>query len=191
MPGTLQRRIDKALDIIAGAVHLAYRLALILIIAVAALLSLVAWYVYPPLIFIIVLVAVLAAWYATTKKDEIAEIIDDADDESAIPQGRASSGHSRLRTMPKRIIDKVLDSALSTLLETAMFVPGGCAFLAALAFVFGYNGFGCIAAVVSLTLFLFIACILSILRHVANQWINSLFGESEGPHASEQSPLLE
>lgn len=190
MPNKLQRRIDKALDLIAAAVRLAHRIALVCIVAVAILLSFVAWYLYSPFIVVIAFVAVGAAWYVTAKKDEIAEIIEDADEQSGLPQDESGPHRSRLSSMPRRIVDKVVDQAMSTVVETALLGPVGGAILAAGAFVMGYNGFGWIVGIVSLTLFLLIFCAQSMVKHIANQWVETLFGQSEEHSQSEKSPLL-
>lgn len=168
-----------------------HRLAIFLIVCCAFLVSLLLFQFYPLAIIPVVIVSVIAILYVDSKKQAISELIEDADEESALtPTGR--QGHRAL-ALPKRIVLRVLDQVLGSASDTAMLAPLACIGVAVIAFVCEYNTVGGVAVFIGVVLFLLVLCSCHLAEVVAHGWVERLFGDDSNAHSrnTETTPLVD
>lgn len=186
---SIRARIDQALDLVASFVRIAHRIAIFLIVCCAFLLSLLAFQFYPLAILPVVVVAAVAILYVNGKKDAISELIEDADEETALtpPDHEAHS-----LELPKRIVLRVLDQVLGSASDTAMLMPLVCVGIAVVAFGFGYNTVGGVVVFIGTVLFLLVSCSCHLAKYVTHGWVEELLGDGSDEHSSntETTPLL-
>lgn len=200
---SLQARIDQALDYISSTVKVIHTISLILIAIAAFLLALLFFHIYPPLVFLILLLALCAVYYVNSKKDAIAELIDETDEEnvaSSVSRNESSNTQSHHHTrFARRLIFKLVDNVLDVGRDYALSAPLVFAAVAVVAAIFKYNAVATTFTILAAVLLATICCGCHITKYLAHYWVDYFFdhdpagdatGASSSNYPQERTPLL-
>lgn len=199
---SLQDRIDRALELISNAVNIIHVASLLLIALAAFLLSLLFFYIYPPLVFLVLLVALCAVYYVNSKKDAITELIVETDDEkaaSSLSQRESSNDRPQHNRFARRLIFKLVDSALDVGRDYALAGPLVVAAVAVVAAIFKYYAVATTFTILAAVLLAIVCCGCHITKYLAHSWVDYFFDHdpaadstaaSSTNYPRERSPLL-
>eukprot|EP00178_Gracilaria_changii_P010000 TRINITY_DN2911_c0_g1_i1.p1 TRINITY_DN2911_c0_g1~~TRINITY_DN2911_c0_g1_i1.p1 ORF type:complete len:245 (-),score=29.01 TRINITY_DN2911_c0_g1_i1:616-1350(-) len=175
MESRLRSRIKAIVGALTSAVHIAYGAVLTLIVLFSLFFTWVLYHVYPPSIFLLLFVVVLAVMYVNSKKalaDDILEQVDTAVSPSKMEESGQTQGQQK--TILQRVLHKGVDAILSAAADSFMIVPGVIALIGVVLFVLGYHPIG-------VTVLFFAACLLgvtgcscSIIKRLAYGWVDRL-----------------
>lgn len=190
----LRERLHRGIAVAKHFAQLAFKVALVFITLLAALLSLIAWHIRKEAIVLVLVAAAIGGLYLKTKHDQIIQSLDSLNFENEVT--------SRTEALSDRIVQKVVDTlsavALTSAEETLNVVSAAVALIGAFLYIVGLHVAGIITIIFAVILFtascFAFACLRSIVRTAVQSTISSILRKRESPpqrNDNEQTPLVD
>ncbi|CAN8074867.1 unnamed protein product [Agarophyton chilense] len=173
MESRLRSRAKTIVASLASAIQIAYGAILMLIALVSLFLTWVLYRVYPPSIFLLLFILVLAVMYIKSKK-ELADDILEQIDAAVSPSRMEESGKSpaEQKTLLQRVLHKGVDAILSAAADSFMIVPAVIALIGVVLLVLGYYPFGVTVLLFAICILAVTGCSCSIVKRLAYAWVD-------------------
>lgn len=188
----LKQRLRRCIGFAQRSLGIAFNVAIVLILMLAALLVAVAWYAYKPAIVFVGVVTVIAIGYLKIRYDEMTGSIRSIN----IEERDAEIDRQRLSDqVVHKVVDTLTNLALASIEDTIRLASAAIALIGAFICLLGSGAVGVFIIFLSALLFSFSCCCFNYVRYLVTRAVKSFLSTSiranQNPQPNDQcTPLV-